>query len=287
MSDAATLAADRRTGRPTTWNSIAAVFSMTLGRQLGSKRVLLLAVLYALPIALAVLMRYVGAGFRGPNDYEPAFAEYTLIFNLIPQAFVPLTALVFASGMIQDEVEDQTITYLLIRPLPRWSIYAAKLLATALATIALTAAFTALVFLVIGWGRADYWGEPGGGFARMGKTIALFALSLTAYCSLFGLLGMLMRRSVLLGIVYIIALEGFVANIDFVIRKATVVYYFRVLCERWIELGRPQDFAIDLSLAPGLRECVLTLLGASAIMTALACLMMTTREFRVKTPEGS
>jgi ABC-2 type transport system permease protein len=274
--------------RPSTWNSITALFSATFARQIRSRRTLVLGLLYALPIVLAVLIRRSGAGWRGPTSgYEPRFAEFILIFNLIPQVFIPLTALVLASGMIQDEVEDQTITYLLIRPLPRWSIYAAKLLATLLAAILLTAAGTALTSLAIGWGLADHWEAAGGGLARTVKAIALFALDLTAYCALFGLLSLLMRRSVLLGIGYIILLEGVVANIDFVIRKGTVMYYYRVLCERWIELGQADKFNIDLATAPGLGQSVAILLGASTVAAILASLLMGSREFRVKSPEGS
>ena len=263
------------------------MFSATFARQLAAKRLIVLAVLYAVPVALVVLMRSIGAGFHGPTGYEPTFAEYWVIFNLLPQVFVPLTALVFASGMIQDEVEEQTITYLLIRPLPRWSIYAAKLLATMLATITLTSAFTALLFVVIGWGQPGYWGSEGGGLSRMLKAMALFALSLTTYNAIFGLFSLMMRKAIILGIGYIILLEFWVANIPFVIRKGTVMYYYRVLSERWVELGHARDFAIDLETAESLRACVWTLLIAAAACALLATLLMGSREFRVKTPEGS
>ena len=59
--------------------------------------------------------------------YRRPTVESVLVFGLIPQALVPLTALLFASGMVQDDVEEQTLTYLLIRPIPRWPIYLAKL----------------------------------------------------------------------------------------------------------------------------------------------------------------
>ena len=276
----------RAPARTSALNSAWALFAMTLRSQARSRRLLVLALLYALPIGLAVLTRYQGAGFAGPTSgYEPAFAEFTLIYNLIPQALVPLAALVYASGMIQDEVEEQTITYLLIRPLPRWSIYVAKLLATLVVTTALTAAFTAATFLVIGWGQDGYWSS--GGLERMAKTLALFALSLAAYNSLFGALSLLMRRAILVGVGYIIALEGVVANVDFVIRKLTVIYYFRVLCERWLNLGYADKYRIDLEAAPDLPHCLYALLGTILAAVALAAWVMGTREFQVKTPEGS
>jgi ABC-2 type transport system permease protein len=238
-------------------------------------------------------LRYYASGWHGPGrGYDPSFAEFTIVFNLIANALVPFTALVYASGLIQDEIEEQTITYLLIRPLPRWSIYLAKLLATLIVTAGLAAAFTALTYVVVGWGQPDYWAS--GALARMFKTIALFVLSLTAYDALFGLLSMLMRRAIILGIGYIILLEMVVANIDFVIRKGTVMYYFRVMCERWMHIsemsqvpGMSLTFFIDFDTAPSLRACLMTLSLASAVLIALACYLMSSREFRVKTPEGS
>ena len=60
--------------------------------------------------------------------------QFAFVFNLIPHALVPLAALLYATGIIQDEVEEQTLTYLLLRPLPRWALYLIKLLATMLMT---------------------------------------------------------------------------------------------------------------------------------------------------------
>ncbi len=284
-------------GRTSSLNSAVALFTMTLMRQAKSRRMLVLGALYALPIAFTLLFRYYGVGWprqmQGQEmHYAPAFAELAMILNLIPQTLLPLTALVFASGMIQDEVEEQTITYLLIRPLPRWSIYLAKLLATLVVTIGLTATGTAVTAIVIGWNQPDYWAA--GALLRLLKTIALFALVLTTYHALFGFLSLLMRRAILLGIGYIILIEVVVANIDFVIRKVTVMYYYRVLCERWLHineiwkgLGPPITYNIDFDTAPSLRACLMTVTIASVVVIGSACYLMNIREFRVKTPEGS
>lgn len=275
-----------QSGGTSVFNSVWALFTMSLLRQVKSRRLFALGFLYLLPLVFAGLLQYNGAGWRGPTGgYEPKFAEFVLVYNLIPQALVPLAALVYSSGMIQDEVEEQTITYLLIRPLPRWAIYVGKLAATVVVTTGLTAVFTALTFLEIGWGQADYWAS--GGLVRLLKTIVLFAVSLKAYDALFGLLSLLMRRAILVGVGYIILLEGVVANIDFVIRKGTVMYYFRVLSERWIDVGHTDKYNIDLETAPSLPECLQILGIATLVAVVLAAILMTVREFRVKTPEGS
>ena len=81
-----------------------------------------------------------------------------LAFMLIPQALLPLAALIYASGMIQDEQEEQTFTYLLIRPIPKWAFYTVKLIATLTVTILLTVFFTVLTYVAIYLGRGgDTW----------------------------------------------------------------------------------------------------------------------------------
>ena len=87
--------------------------------------------------------------------YRLSDVETVLIFGLIPQALLPLTALLFASGMVQDEVEEQTLTYLLIRPIPRWLIYLVKVVATWLVISALATVFTAAAWWPSTGGRAE------------------------------------------------------------------------------------------------------------------------------------
>ena len=54
--------------------------------------------------------------------------------------------------MVQDEVEEQTLTYLLIRPIPRWLIYLAKVVGTWLVLSLLIALFTAAALVAVYWG---------------------------------------------------------------------------------------------------------------------------------------
>jgi ABC-2 type transport system permease protein len=80
--------------------------------------------------------------------------------------------------------------------------------------------------------------------------------------------------------------EGVIANIDFVIHEATVIYYIRVLSVRWLDMPGA-DWSIDPATAPSASTCLIVLLTVSAVFAALGALTFATREFRVKTPEGS
>src|SRR5947208_14371184 len=88
--------------------SLWTLYLLTLRQHLRGKRWIVMAVLFLLPAALAIVVRATAP------DAPYIFIEFVFAFMFIPQALLPLVALLYASGVIQDDVEEQTITYLLI-----------------------------------------------------------------------------------------------------------------------------------------------------------------------------
>jgi ABC-2 type transport system permease protein len=271
-----------------------ALFVLTLRQHLHGRRWIVMGVLFLLPAGLAILIRSTAP------DAPPLVIEFLLAFMFIPQALLPLVALVYATGIIQDEQEEQTLTYLLIRPIPRWAIYLVKLLATLTTTIVLTAVFTALTYTALYLGGTS-------GFADVSRrcltAIGIHGLSVGAYCCLFGLIGLYTRRALVAGILYAAVIEGLLANLPFGLRFVTVIYYARIMAYRSMDFsftdhGRKFDLAagawqLDVQTDPGLAEhpplatCVLVLVIAAFAFAAVGALMCARREFHVKTPEGS
>jgi len=260
------------------------LFSFTLRQHARGRRLLILAVLFSLPALLVILIRSLNP------QASLVHVEFGFLFNMIPYTLIPLTAVLYASGMIQDEIEDQTLTYLLVRPLPKGFIYLVKLLATLVVAAALPVLFTFVTYV------AMYWGSPGWEDAltqRAPRVAALFGLSTVGYCALFGCISLFTRHSLVAGVAYVVIFEGVLANIDFAVRRLTFMYYFRALARRWVPLdwavitrgGDP--WSINLAEAPTAAGCVWTVLLVSLAATALAMLTFASREFRVKTPEGS
>jgi len=259
--------------------ALAALFVLTLRQHLRGRRLLLLSLLFLLPSVLVVVIRLF------PHPPPPEMLEFAFVFNLIPHALATLTALLYAGGIIQDEIEEQTLTYLLLRPLPRWALYLTKLAVTVAVTSALVGLFTTLTLVVTYWDTDLLWGDvlP----QRALKIAALLALAQAAYCSLFGAISLFMRRSMIAGLAYIIVFEGFLASFPSVAQLLTVMYYFRVLAVRWLDPAGNARWALDLATAPSAGRCVLTLAAASGALALLGATIMMRREFRMKTPEGS
>jgi ABC-2 type transport system permease protein len=259
-------------------SALTTLLKITAQRQLRGRRLLIFSLLFALPIVFGVLAH------RFEDPYRAAEVETVLIFGLIPQALVPLTALLFASGMVQDDVEEQTLTYLLIRPIPRWLIYLVKIVSTWLVTSILASVFTAAALYTVYWGTEDLNLQELG--VRALLISALLLLSLFAYLALFGALSLVVRRSLVVGVAYIAVFEGLLANIDFVVRHVTVMYYVRTLSVRWLGLSGI-DWSIDPQNASDVATCLGVLIGAGCLVTVLGSWIFSVLEFRVKTPEGS
>src|ERR1700722_13364438 len=81
------------------WSALWTLFTLTLRQFLYGKRMLVLALLALLPAALAVLIRTTVDDRHGAPFRE---IEFVCLFNLIPHALLPLTALLYGSGMILD-----------------------------------------------------------------------------------------------------------------------------------------------------------------------------------------
>jgi ABC-2 type transport system permease protein len=259
-------------------SALATVLAITAGRQMRGKRIWALVILFAVPAVLALVIR------KYDPSYDPANQENVLVFGLIPQAIIPLTALLFASGLVQDDVEEQTLTYFLIRPVPRWAIYLVKALGTTLVTAVFASVFTTLALAAVYGGLPEFdWGWL---LARAGVVSGLSALALLDYIAVFGCLALVTKRSLAVGVGYILVIEGLLANVPFMLRYATVMFYNRVLSVRW--LGLPgDDLGIDVESAPSAAVCLQVLIGAAAFFIALGAWIFSTREFRVKTPEGN
>jgi ABC-2 type transport system permease protein len=270
------------------------LYVLTLRQHLHGKRWMVMGILFLLPAGLAILVRATSP------DVPSIVLEFLLAFMFIPQALLPLVALLYASGIIQDEQEEQTITYLLMRPIPKWALYIVKMAATLTTTVLLTAVFTVLTYAAIYVG-GDTRGENIA--LRCLKALSTHGLAVVAYCSLFGFMSLLTKRTLIVGILYSAVVEGLLANLPFGIRLVTVIYYTRVIAFRTMEFvsaepGRRVNIAAEawqfnlekdphLAEHPQLSTCVIVLLVASFVLTMLAAFLCSRREFHVKTPEGA
>jgi len=249
------------------------VFDLSLVWMLWSRRALLMGILVGLPALVAVAYRVVLATQPtarmppGPDIYAVIVAVYWI------RNVLPLTALFFATALVADEVEGRTLTYLLTRPLTRASVFAGKFAAYLGTTLAL--ALPSVVFTYFVLMSARGWGAVGPTVGDLFRDVGVGALTLVAYGALFALLGVLLKRPVIPGLLFLYGWE-LMANLPGYLPRFTLTAWLRSLVHhRPAEEGLAGLFQQVLPVGQGLAVLVV----ASAAFLAAAAWIFSTREY--------
>jgi ABC-2 type transport system permease protein len=141
------------------------------------------------------------------------------IFSIFLGFLLPILSLSFATEALSGEREGRTLTWLLIRPLSRWSIYLAKFVALLPWSVGLNVGGFALLCVLAGSpGRLAfrlYW--P----AVFGGTIA--------FCALFHLMAACSRRAAVVALVYSFFLETILGSMPGSMKRISLSFYTRCL----------------------------------------------------------
>jgi len=156
------------------------------------------ALLFVLPlvlIGLSILVRVL-------VGQDEAGAEHTL-YGLGMVVIVPLVALLATSGLLAPEIDDGSISYLLAKPISRYTIVASKLVVAVTCVLL----FGALPMLVAGLILRGDDPSIAVGFA-VGSLVGG-----VAYSAVFALLSVLTRHAVVVGLIYLLIWEGLLGGL--------------------------------------------------------------------------
>lgn len=241
------------------------VFDLALGHMLWSRRSLLLAILAAAPVALAAAIRLAelfGVGSpRGARPGGPVL--YGLVMWLLYVRFiVPVLGAFYGTSLIADEVDDRTLTFLFIRPIPRASVLAGKYLAFLSCSSLLILPSAVLVFFLIVPMRG---GRIGDAFPALAADLCLLLVGLASYGALFALIGARLRRPLVIGLVFVLGWEPAVLFFPGYLKRLTVAYYLQGM----VPHAMPDESAASI-LFRVVREAptVATSLGSLVLLTA-------------------
>lgn len=217
----------RDTSRPLPFgDAVRAVFSLALEGMVWTRRSLLMAVLVALPVVLAILFRLVLAAKAGPQPVTPADLYALVVSVYWIRNVLPLAALFYATSLVADEVEGRTLTYLLTRPLTRASIFVGKFAAYLATTLILALpACVATFFLLL---SAGGFASLGAATADLFRDLAVLALTLLVYGAFFSLVGVVLKRPVIPGLMFLYGWE-LLANLPGHLPRLTLTAWLRSL----------------------------------------------------------
>ncbi len=254
---AAPTAGGRDPSRPVPFGRAArALFDLSLEGMVWSRRSLLMALLLALPAVLAVLFRVSARSLPariGGFDFYGVVVAFYFVRNVLP-----LVALFYATALIADEVEGRTITYLLTRPVPRPALLAGKFAAYLATTIAMALPSVVVTFFMLNTLRG--WTGAGARVPELFRDMGVVALTLVVYGAFFTLMGVLLRRPVIPGLLFLFVWE-LLANAPGYLPRFTITAYLRSLIHH-----RPPD--------EGLAEIFAQVLPTALCLEALGAMIV-------------
>jgi ABC-type transport system involved in multi-copper enzyme maturation permease subunit len=254
------------------WRAARGVFDLSLEGMIWSRRSLMMALLLALPLGFAVLHRAIVAA-----DLHSRITSYDLYGMLVAFYYVrnvlPLAALFYATALVADEVDGKTITYLLTRPVRRGSILVGKFAAYLATTLTLTLPPLVISFFLTS--TADGASGIGGRVPDLFRDMGVAALTLVAYGALFTFMGVLLRRPVIPGLLFLFVWE-LVANLPGYMPRFTITAYLRSLITHRPPLDGVSAIFGQVLPAP---LCLATLTGLTLLFLIGAAWIFSMREY--------
>jgi ABC-2 type transport system permease protein len=225
-------AAARNLDRPVPFLRAArAVFDLSLEGMVWTRRSLLMALLLALPAVLGLVFR-LSATRLPPRISGFDFYGVVIAFYYVRNV-LPLVALFYATALIADEVEGKTIAYLLTRPVPRPAVLAGKFAAYLATTISMALPAVVATFFLLSTVRG--WTGVGARVPDLFRDMGVVVLTLVVYGAFFTLMGVLLRRPVIPGLLFLFVWE-LLANAPGYLPRFTITAYLRSLIHH-----RPPD----------------------------------------------
>jgi ABC-type transport system involved in multi-copper enzyme maturation permease subunit len=203
------------------------------------------------------------------------------IFGLMIWVFylrftVPVLGVFYGTSLMADEVEDKTITYLFTRPIRRGAVLIGKYLAYLACTVFVVLPSVMLVYLLV----VPMKGSLGASFIDLVKDLALLAIGLAVYGSLFAFIGAKFKRPLLVGLVFVFGWEQAAMAFPGYLKQFTIAYYLQAM----VPQAMPNDGVVSLIQgifreSPGLATSMTGLVVIWGVFLALAAWVVERREY--------
>ena len=172
-------------------SSFAALYRLLLRLLVTPMRIAAILALGSLGVLLGVLA-------RGDDDPLRATTEFALAYGF--GLVLPLATAWLATSSIGDLVEDRLLVYLWLKPVPRWQLPTAAVLATVTIVVPLVA--VPLVVTAVVAGATEL----------LGSLVLASVLAVFAYAGVFVAVGLWLRRALWWCLLYILVWENGLAR---------------------------------------------------------------------------
>ncbi|MFN7843954.1 MAG: hypothetical protein ACK5YR_19825 [Pirellula sp.] len=255
---------------PTLKNGALGVFRYELMRSLTPLRIMLWVGLLLFPVILVAVVRFFM--IRAGASTDDFLGVTIVLFILLPEVITILCMLLWATPIVNAELESQTWVYSVVRPKARWALITGRYLVAVAWTASCTSLSATLAIPISGMA---------GAFKVWFTMIGLCWLSAICYGALFMLIGTLIqRRAMVIAFFHAIFVEFILASIPAVINQFTISFRLWSILYNSIDIP-PElldaNFVIQDSSTVG---NIAVLLAASVFLLLVATWRIQKAQFR-------
>lgn len=205
------------------------VFELSLGEMLWSKRTIFMALVVGGPVILAIIVRLLQASgipaLRVNGARVGGGAMFgMMIWVLFVRFIVPVLGVFYGTSLVADEVEDKTITYLFTRPIQRGAVLMGKYLAYLVCTGLVVLPSVMIVYFMI----VPFSDVPAT-FGMLVTDLGILAIGLAVYGALFALIGAVLKRPLVIGLVFAFGWEQMALLMPGYLKRFTLAHYVQAL----------------------------------------------------------
>jgi ABC-2 type transport system permease protein len=238
------------------------IFWLTIRQFVAGRSVRLVALLAAAPIVIGgIELLRVGRSVDATGITAGVFTQLTV------PTILPIAALVLATSSLANELSDRTMPYLAMKPVGRLRLLLEKVTASFLVTMALLAAMSWVLWLMLG---------GAGGDASPRLLMAMFAtiaVAVAAYVALFSLLSLVVTRVLLAGLIYVLLWESLLARFIPGVRLISIRHYAQSTFA-----GLLDDPAVSIPDQTGVAAALIVLAAASVLAISVGWLRLRTMD---------
>ena len=213
------------------------ILILSLRQITGLRRLLIVTLLALVPVALTLIARISSGGDTSDQDEFVPVVIGTLIAGVV----IPIVTMALATTAFGNDLEDRTLSFVVLTPIARWKIVLPRLVAPILITAP----------LAVVSGAATLYIALGGNFQAIAAVCAGLLVGVVAYASVFTWAGLMTTRALSFGIVYVFVweavLSGLIPGVKYLsIRAYTVSVMYGLNTEGFEDIA---DSVVSLPVA--------------------------------------
>ena len=214
---------------PSFMAAAARVFELSLGEMLWSRRTIFMALVVGGPVLLAVIVRLLQASGIPALRVNGVRVDGAGIFGMMMwvlfiRFIVPVLGVFYGTALVADEVEDKTITYLFTRPIQRGAVMVGKYLAYLVCTSLVVLPSVMIVYFML-----VPFAQVPASFGLLVKDLGILAVGLATYGALFALAGAVLKRPLVIGLVFAFGWEQVALLMPGYLKRFTLAHYVQSL----------------------------------------------------------